>query len=1190
MPRDLAETALALQELLEDGALRNLQAQAHARTMLNQLGTSADDWHQFTEELDERLLYGAHVYLVRGMELIDIDSHAALGSSLLFRGAETLEFITDSARGPISRFEERLNAALAYHVSGHHARSYVIADRLAEEEHTGRGPDGLATSLLALLRRDLRSLSTSCLKTLGSQTSQDQGVSKALREGALDDDDAIGNLGRRSLSEALLSYLEYAKRGQAELLVGARAQCRVVSRLGQEAGHVDLWWLGLAVERLLRDLGNSSLWSGLRDLCPTSPYGGAIDRYIESSLRAETSIVTLWPSQRKALGMIKTPGAPSFCIRMPTSAGKTKIAEFCILRTMLEAVVEDDARCLYIAPFRSLAVEVESTLSKGLRPLGIRVSEIYGGFDLTVADERLIRETQVMVATPEKIDAAVRLVPDLLDSVRLVIIDEGHIAGSRSERGIRAEFLINRLLWRLGRDNCRHVFISAVLPNADEFASWIGGSADRIVESDWRPSRLVLGECEWSRTRGDVRLSFTHEGSQRLETDVLIQPFVRVRGVRGVPGAGRRRNAFPHDTPEAFAACVLRFAQYGTTLAFVPQARQVDSNARVLVKASHLMKVLSEADGETWKLPAPDGTTRLMREAIDAMGEELGEGSEPEWFLRHGIAIHRGNLPAGVRIAVERLIRAGEIRIIVATTTLAQGVNLPIRTVLVRGLQQGQDSVVDAMTFWNIAGRAGRALCENEGQVLFFNDIERDRLVVRRQRQAAAAIVDRSAVEQVVGLLYRILKLLVHRWRIDAPDLDLPGLALRLAENDFEWVERSRRPGLKEFVALIDQHLLAVAVEGGFGPADLDLLQEVLRESLLYAQLGARPVERLDETAARDILAARLRWVFARVPHPTRREQFYRMGMSLGDCETIEAATDELLTLVEQAHEWQELTLAQRLELLMSFAVIASRVKATSEAVRTMPPDALDIVRAWLQGKRCVQIVADGLGEELEHDAGQLGRFLEEYCVYGLAWAVSGLISFAKEELQAEGAEGPVVLDHLPAMFKIGVSDPLAAVFAPYIQMDRALAMTVAKVCPYGLTEIPRAIAWLHAAPAAELTAKGLSAPEVDVLRRKQRQLPDFEPFEFEDGAMRWSVKVRSAPISIGANDRLVVVPRPDQSPAHYDLVTLSGKRLGNFRRSTGELPPWWNDPLSTDVRVENVDLLGDGGVRVALNARELAI
>src|SRR5207245_8807095 len=89
-------------------------------------------------------------------------------------------------------------------------------------------------------------------------------------------------------------------------------------------------------------------------------------------------------------------------------------------------------------------------------------------------------------------------------------------------------------------------------------------------------------------------------------------------------------------------------------------------------------------------------------------------------FLRAGFVVHHSALPQPVRLALERLVRSGAVRLVVATTTLAQGVNFPIHTVLVHSLDHGQGELVSPMDFWNICGRAGRGMKENEGQVLFF--------------------------------------------------------------------------------------------------------------------------------------------------------------------------------------------------------------------------------------------------------------------------------------------------------------------------------------------------------------------------------------------------------------------------------------------------------------------------------------
>lgn len=1189
MPRNNQQAIDELQRLLEDPGLLNLHAQGHARTLINQLGTPRDEWPNFSVDLNERLLYFAHLMLVRGIELFGDERSTDLSRTLLLRGAEALEFIADISSSRISQFDERLNAAIAYHIAGYHARSYVMVNRLEQMEQSIENRDPISSPTLAILRRDLRKLSEECFRILSDDDFKDTALATSLHEGEADEDEVIAALGRRSLAVALIQYLEYAKSGASALIARARATCVDVAALGQQAGHVELWWLGQAIEKLLDDLGNSSLWEGLRDLSPSPPSGGAIGRYIESQLRLQPSIVTLWPSQLSALPMIKSAANPSFCLRMPTSAGKTKIAELCIIRTLLESVTIDDAKCLYIAPYRSLAVEVEATLAKGLRSLGIRVSEIYGGFDLTATDKRLIRETQVLVATPEKFDATIRLAPDLIKNVRLVVIDEGHIAGDLNERGVRAEFLVNRLLWQLGRENCRHLFVSAVLPNPAEFAEWIGKSQHNLIDLNWRPSRLVIGECEWSPRRGSVRLSFTHEGSKALDQEVFVQPFVRVRAVKGIPGCGRRRNPFPNDASEAFAASVVRFARYGSTLAFVPQARQVDSTARNILSSITFLKALAESDGDQWNFPQPDLDSPLIIQAIETITDELGENSEVASFLRNGVAIHRSSLPGRVKVAMERLIRSGEVRIIVATTTLAQGVNLPIRTVLVRGLQQGQDKVIDAKTFWNIAGRAGRAMQENEGQILFFNDVGRDPGIVRRQRETMRRLINRSDVEQVIGVLHQILTILAERWKQDAPALNFEHLCMKLAQDDFDWVSEANRKKIRNNFELLDQHLLAISVEGQFGPEDFDTLQEVLRDSLLFAQLQPRPIEHIDLLAVEKIVASRLRRVFARVPDETKRVQFYRMGMSLRDCETIEAATDELLELVRQASNWKELDRPEKLDLLETFARLATSVEATAQAAGTLPSNALSIVRAWLSGHRCVEMIADGLGNEFEDNAELLGRFLEQFCVYGLAWVVSGFISFAKVHLEGTGEELPPVTEHFPAMFKLGIDDALAAVFVPYLQMDRKLSAAISPLCPYDFTNVPQALVWLHNVDVEDLIAQGLSAESAQMVVSKRRELPDFDLFAFHENSARWIIQTPDAHSpTIEPEDPIVVLPRIDRGPECFDVFDLSGNRVGGYRLKSGRLPEWMNDPVCIQSVAEEIEENEDGSTSITLLIREI--
>lgn len=1151
MPRDIEAWAMNWRGMLADGAQENLHAQAHARQILHDLETPVDEWPRFRTDLDTRLVHAAHAMLVAGLDFHDANEHKDIATSLLSRGAESLEYAVATLPTLLSVPDESLKAAVAYHIAGHHARAYVLSDSLTAQEWS----DALPVGLLSLLRRDFLSLVQQPVGRELSESKADGPLAEALLEGALSNDDALTAIGHQSLLHAINLYVEFVKRGRLDLLDEAQTLCRTVAELGRVSRHTDLWWWGRATEHLLRELCDSSLWHCIGDLGPDTPYGRPVARYITGALNHTPCTVSLWPSQRKALELVKAEGAPSFCVRMPTSAGKTKIAELAIVRAILDAGFDNNAKCLYIAPFRSLAVEIEASLSAGLKPLGIRVSEVYGGFDLTAHDERLIADTQVLVATPEKLDATLRLAPELLDDVKLVVIDEGHIAGDLSERGIRAEVLFTRLLRKLGRDSCRHLFVSAVLPNPSDFSTWIAGTPGNLVESDWRPARLALGEFQWNDTR--VRIDIDHDVSGALEEAVFVSRFIEKREVRGMQGVGQRRRPFPSDGGEAFAATAIRFAILGTTLAFVPQSRHVESTADRIYKSLRYMRALAEHDGRTFDFPTPDPDSENLASCLKVVQAELGTDSVIELLIRSGIAVHHGSLPGRVRVAVERLIRDGEVRLIVATTTLGQGVNLPIRTVLFKGLQQGQNSKVDPMTIWNIAGRAGRAMRENEGFVLFFNDTTRDRRVVQRQRRYVQRVIERTAIADVIGMLHRILKHTRNLWQQHATQTTFEDLCMRLAEDDFDWLPEGERSDVQAIYELVDQHLLALAHEASVEPGSLDALQEILRDSLLFAQLDAHPIEDLTENDAVALLDARVASVYRRIPKGADRTRFYRMGLSLSDCEFVTSLSDDIRGLMERIAEWDDLEESDRLDLLIEFAELALQTSAVSEITPELPENVTDIIRAWLKGKRGLDIVNDGLADALGGDPGKTGRFLEDLCVYGLAWVLTAFVAYARETFDADENQLPPEFELVPAMFKNGVSEPLAAVFTPYLEGARNVAMHAAQACPHTIETLDRCIAWLQSSPPEALLEVGLDADDVSVIVGCQRKLPDLMELLQRDDSVSLSVSLE--PHTVVGLERgvpLILTPENPGESGEFDLHTLRGETLGTWELQEA-LPLW---------------------------------
>jgi Lhr-like helicase len=204
----------------------------------------------------------------------------------------------------------------------------------------------------------------------------------------------------------------------------------------------------------------------------------------------------------------------------------------------------------------------------------MQVSELYGGFELSAVEALLNERTQVLVATPEKLDAFVPFSPDLAEQIRLVILDEGHIISPpnfrsfRQSRGLKYEVILQRLVKRCERAGTRIVFLSAVMPNAEQFAEWITGDRDGLVSSDWRPSRLMTGEVVWTGTA--IHLEFTHADRQPLGHRCFVPRFITQVAANDLQFKGRKAT-FPKDGNEALALTALEFARHKLTMVFVAQ-------------------------------------------------------------------------------------------------------------------------------------------------------------------------------------------------------------------------------------------------------------------------------------------------------------------------------------------------------------------------------------------------------------------------------------------------------------------------------------------------------------------------------------------------------------------------------------------------------------------------------------------
>ena len=425
---------------------------------------------------------------------------------------------------------------------------------------------------------------------------------------------------------------------------------------------------------------------------------GYLDRLVADS-------PMLLPSQYEAIhdhGVL----APdrNLLIALPTGTGKTLLGEL----ALLSALGRESGLVCYIAPYVALGRQVAEKISRHT-PASVRVHRLVGGYqepDPLDPENRL----EVLVATPERFDAMLRLRPDLLSSIRCAVFDEAHMIGN-DQRGIRLEGVLTRLRLAAlrGEQVPRFVLLSAVLSNADVLANWIGIAPTDVIRGTWRPTAKRL-------------LRWTEDGRLRLHAgdDPLRDHPSQVLGETRLPWPNvdfylaRHFGAIRQQEPRALenVAFLADFEhkQYKQPVLCVCSTRP---------KTRHLAAQIAQRFPSLEPLPDP---IKSISDMIDQTYPYLRPLKEA---LQRGVAYHNSSLPHDIREGIERAVETRALKVVAATTTLAEGVDLPFRvTILADWLTFDGDKSrpMESLLFKNIAGRCGRAGQFTEGDTIVFDN------------------------------------------------------------------------------------------------------------------------------------------------------------------------------------------------------------------------------------------------------------------------------------------------------------------------------------------------------------------------------------------------------------------------------------------------------------------------------------
>lgn len=512
----------------------------------------------------------------------------------------------------------------------------------------------------------------------------------------------------------LLSIREFfdGKSSEAEL----QTLCHMLrSRAYADGESRELLYADIAVAIISRRLASSSR----RCLPPSS--GLDFDLW-QPALQKTTFPRQLWPAQQRICdsGLLK---GRSAVVQMPTSAGKTRAIELIIRSSFLS---ERTSLAVVVAPFRSLCHEIRNDLASAFHGENVDLDEATDTFSLDLDFDDIFSRTTVLILTPEKLLYILRREPSFAAEIGLIIYDEGHQFDGFS-RGPTYELLLTSLKIAL-RPETQVVFISAVIGNAPVIAQWLVGDSTAVVDGGGllaTPKSIAF--ASWQDARGKLQ----YVSPLDPEEDEFFVP--RVIELLPLARKIRERNErnFPERTgPEIGLYLSLQLARNGSSAVFCGRKDSASGICERVVEIFDrdvsLIKPREFSDaGELDKIAALI-RLHLGQEALAAKAAEIG------------VLQHHGNVPQGLRLSIEHAMKVGASRIVACTSTLAQGVNFPIKYLIVTTLHQGLERI-SVRDFHNLIGRAGRAGMHTEGSIIFASpDIYDERSTGNRWKWAGA--------------------------------------------------------------------------------------------------------------------------------------------------------------------------------------------------------------------------------------------------------------------------------------------------------------------------------------------------------------------------------------------------------------------------------------------------------------------
>lgn len=704
-------------------ALSPLQAKLYSQRVRRDMGApglATFSPGERTDRLDEAMLL---------LEGAWIERRSGEGNSwrqAVKRAAEVLEWISQSSLKPTYAPLHLLSAA-AYQVAGYPAMALGHLRRVPADEPFSE-----------VLREFLRGDFDAALKSIHAFWAAQHSLTASYSggDGSPEDDGSPNPLELSTVRHVVMAIgtvCSFLRTGESALVERALVKLEALAQSYLHSRDAYSYLLARLVADAARRFVDASLWPHVEGLAnATNPNArAALIQFARAAFANRRALV--WPAQRQ--GIERLAGGDSFVLCTPTGSGKTTIAVLAAVQGLFQPPREllgAGNLVLYIVPSRALAAEVESRFAEDLQGIAaepVVVTGLYGGADWGPTDAWVqIDQPTVVICTFEKADALIRYLGTLfLDRIRLVVIDEAHMVeqdptyaasvANGTSRALRLEQLSARLLRAQEEKGFRIIALSAVAAKAaPALASWLGSDPDEgPINSTHRSTRQMLGRLEVTPSgRFDIRYDLMDGRSLEFEDErtddrpYVPQPFPPLPG--GVDRAIGVEVSIRAPTLWAALHLAAKRPDGARPTVMISVTQNIGAFAKT---CADLIEGWAEDEElpEYWDVDPedPHWTTCLA-----AAEDYFTKGSFEYRLLARGIAVHHGQMPALLSRRLKVAIDRGNVRVIIATSTLSEGVNIPVNTLLIPSVHRAT-SVFTVNEFSNLIGRAGRPGVATEG-------------------------------------------------------------------------------------------------------------------------------------------------------------------------------------------------------------------------------------------------------------------------------------------------------------------------------------------------------------------------------------------------------------------------------------------------------------------------------------------